>query len=451
MAKNQFILLTVFFVLIAFSACRKSEYWLEETQKVINDNGLGVGTVTWTKDKEYILEGKVYVNDGQVLTIEPGTVVRARQGSGRASSALIVARGGKIIAEGTAVEPIIFTVEGDNLNGSVGADERGLWGGVIMLGSASINSPSGEAHIEGIPVSEPRGIYGGNNDQDNSGVLRYVSIRYGGTDLGQGNEINGLTLGGVGAATLIDHVEVFANADDGIELFGGTVNLSHIVVANCADDAVDIDYGYQGSGQFWCLVQASGYGDKLIEIDGGEASITSPPYSLPEIYNVSAVGRGTDYTNKLISFNDNGGGVVANSLFVNQKFGIEMEFSSVRHNSFTQWQIGNLEVKNCVFNRVNANQLDGFFSVYALNEEDVRDEDLLLADYFSSAGNRFAVIDFNEDENGISLITDDDILFTNYAPLPEIDFFETANYIGAFDDYNWMGEWTLTSSLGLIW
>lgn len=451
MAKFRHIALIFATILISFSSCRKSEYVLEETQKVINDNGLGTGTTTWTKDKEYIIEGKVYVNDGQVLTIEAGTVIKARQGSGTAASALIVARGGKIIAEGTAVDPIIFTAESDDLEGTLSINNNGLWGGLIILGSASINTPTGETHIEGIPISEPRGIFGGNNDQDNSGILRYVSIRHGGTDLGKDNEINGLTLGGVGSETIIDNIEVIANADDGVEIFGGTVNIGNLVVANCDDDAVDIDLGYRGNGQFWCLLQNSNYGDKLIEIDGGEEIKTAQPYTNPSIFNVTGVGRGTEYSNKLISFNDNAGGIIANSVFINQKKGIEIEYSTVRDNSFTQWQNGNLQIKNNIFYNINGNQSSNFFSIYPLNNENVNNEQLLIDSYFENAENRFADPEFEQFESSIMLISDNAELFTNFAPLPDNNFFETANYIGAFDNYNWIGEWTLTYTLGLVY
>ena len=191
--KLGFIILAIIFVI---SGCRKGSTPIVITES-ITDNGGGTGTVTWTKDKTYIIEGFVFVNEGQTLTIEPGTVVYGRTGQGENASALIVARDGKIIAEGTPDEPIIFTVEGDDLLGSVPVNAKGLWGGLIILGRAKLNTPSGEANIEGIPLSEDRGIYGGLLDDDDSGILRYVSIRHGGTNIGEGNEINGLTLGGV--------------------------------------------------------------------------------------------------------------------------------------------------------------------------------------------------------------------------------------------------------------
>ncbi|HER08147.1 MAG TPA: hypothetical protein ENO20_04485, partial [Bacteroides sp.] len=190
-------------VVTGLSSCRQSPFNMDLVE-TISDQGGGTGTTTWSADKDYLLEGFVFVNDGQILTIEAGTVIRGRTGQGSMASALIVARGGRIIAEGKSDNPIIFTADGDDLEGSVPVEARGLWGGVIILGNATINTETGEDLIEGIPISEPRGIYGGNDDDDNSGILRYVSVRHGGTNIGEGNEINGLTLGGVGRQTIIE-------------------------------------------------------------------------------------------------------------------------------------------------------------------------------------------------------------------------------------------------------
>ncbi len=151
------ILLITAVLFIAITSCRKGDYLLDDT-RVVQDQGGGTGTVSWTKDKTWLLDGFIFVNDGQVLTIEPGTVVRAKTGQGALASALIVARGGKIIASGTSGAPIVFTVQNDDLKGSVPLKSRGLWGGLIILGNAPINTCSGEAAIEGIPISEPRGI-----------------------------------------------------------------------------------------------------------------------------------------------------------------------------------------------------------------------------------------------------------------------------------------------------
>ncbi|MGM0377835.1 MAG: hypothetical protein ACQEQ0_13770, partial [Bacteroidota bacterium] len=233
-----------------FQSCREQEYALPGEYTMIQDNGGGTGTTTWTADKEYLLDGHVFVNDGQTLTIEPGTVIRANTGQGENASALIVARGGKLVAEGTPEDPIIFTVEGDDLGGAVPIEANGLWGGVIILGNAPVNTANGENMIEGIPDDEPRGVYGGDNKSDNSGIIKYVSVRHGGTRLGQGDEINGLTLGGVGNGTTLEYVEVISNRDDGFEFFGGTVNGRYLLSAFCGDDAFDFDLGYRGKCQF---------------------------------------------------------------------------------------------------------------------------------------------------------------------------------------------------------
>ncbi len=451
--KNKLLLFTFISIvlILLMSNCRESDYVLEETDIVISDNGLGLGTVTWTKDKEYTLEGLVFVNDGQVLTIEAGTVIKARRGQGTAATALIVARGGKIIAEGTAVDPIIFTCEGDDLEGSVEANERGLWGGVILLGSAPINTISGEAHVEGIESTEPRGIYGGNNVESNSGILSYVSIRHGGTDIGHDNEINGLTLAGVGSKTIIENVEVIANADDGIEIFGGTVNLKNIVVTNCSDDAIDIDLGYQGNGQYWCLLQNMEVGDKIIEIDGGEEIKTALPYSLPVIYNITAVGRGSEISNKLISFDDNAGGTICNSVFINQDKGISIEYSSARNNSYTQFENSNLKIYNNIFFNVNANEEMGLIAVNPLNDEEITTEQQVLNSYFYRAANTICDPEFKTDGTGYKLISDSEYLTNKVGEYPDDSFFYKANYNGAFGSYNWVGEWTLSFQAGFIY
>ena len=203
---------TLFAVLIAWSIS------LVAADVTITDAVMsGAGDeVSWTSDNVYILDGFVFVNDGQTLSIEAGTVVKGKPGQEELASALIVARGGKIIANGTAENPIIFTAEADDLNGSVADQATGLWGGIIILGKGATNNSTAEKAIEGIPTSETRGLYGAATtvEDDNSGSMKYVSIRHGGTNIGEGNEINGLTLGAVGSASTFSYIEVVANADD---------------------------------------------------------------------------------------------------------------------------------------------------------------------------------------------------------------------------------------------
>jgi len=264
----------------------------------ITDRGEGTGSITLHNDTTYVLNGLVFVNDGQTLIVEPGTVIKGLPGSGEEASALIIARGGMINAQGEATNPIVLTATADQTfsapagivtTGGLPAGTAGLWGGLIILGDATLNSSPGESAIEGIATNETRGLYGGDNDADNSGTVRYVSIRHGGTDIGAGNEINGVTMGGVGAGTTIEYVEVFGNKDDGFEWFGGTVNTKYLVSAYNQDDAMDYDEGWRGNNQFW-LVYQFGSADRGGEHDGGTDPETAPPFATPTIANASYFG-----------------------------------------------------------------------------------------------------------------------------------------------------------------
>lgn len=234
---------------------------------------------TWTSGNTYILAGRIFVNDGVTLTIEPGVVVKGEAGTGTNATALVVARGGKIMAEGTADSPIIFTsvadeiIPGNIVSPNLDSEINGLWGGLLILGKApiSVSSNASDFQIEGIPPSDTRGLYGGDDPEDNSGVLRYISIRHGGANIGEGNEINGLTLGGVGNGTVIENIEVVANQDDGIEWFGGTVNVNNAVVWNAGDDALDTDQSWSGIMDNFIII-AGPETDHALEIDGPEGA-----------------------------------------------------------------------------------------------------------------------------------------------------------------------------------
>lgn len=434
----KFRILALIFLIVYASGCRKSDYFIEDNNETIKDNGKGTGTVTWTKDKEYILEGFVFVNDGQVLTIEPGTVVRFRLGQAENSSALIVARGAKIMANGTASEPIIFTAEGDDLEGSVSKNVRGLWGGLIILGNAPINIEGGEASIEGIPFAEPRGIYGGVNEDDNSGVLRYVSIRHGGTNIGAGNEINGLTLGGVGRETEIDYLEVISNEDDGLEIFGGTVNLKHIVVSGCGDDAFDYDLGWSGNGQFWLGVQSNYLGDNLIEAGGGVSPEDGLPFSLPNIFNCTFVGTGELGNGDCIIFENNAGGVVANSIFLNKIKGIFLEVTDQHHDSYSQWQNKNLGVKNNLFYEVANSNDTSIFKLSGIYTSEMEND--WIANFYNSENE---INDPKIDCKSGDYVPEEKIKgdLLDY-PLP---WFQIVDFKGAFGESDWIEEWTLLS------
>jgi len=250
----------------------------------INGSFILAGTYTsdktLTADKIWKLSGRVFIADGATLTIPAGTIIKAEGGTGTDSSFICIARGGKIDAQGTADKPIIMTSVADDIqigqkNGSnLDASNVGLWGGLLVLGKApgSFKNDVVEYQIEGIPAEETNGLYGGNYPADNSGVINYLSIRHGGTSIGEDNEINGLTLGGVGTGTSISNVEVIGNQDDGIEFFGGTVNASNLLVWGQGDDGLDIDQSYSGTINN-AIVIANSSSDHGLEVDGPEGSM----------------------------------------------------------------------------------------------------------------------------------------------------------------------------------
>ena len=249
-----------------------------EEEIFINVGGNISENTTWETGKVYTLESRIAVESGATLTIEPGVIVKGQAGTGANATALLVARGGKIMAEGTAEAPIIFTSVADEImpgevaSPNLDPDLSGLWGGLIVLGNAPISADASSVQIEGIPPSDQNGLYGGDDPADNSGVIKYISIRHGGSNIGEGNEINGLTLGGVGAGTIIENVEVIANQDDGIEWFGGTVNVKNAIIWNSGDDAVDTDQAWAGTLDNFVVI-CGDETDHALEIDGPEGSM----------------------------------------------------------------------------------------------------------------------------------------------------------------------------------
>lgn len=257
---------------------------------------------TWTAGNIYKLVGKVVVESGVTLTIEAGTIIKGEQGTGTLASALVVAQGGNINAVGTASAPIIFTSVLDNIQPgqltgtNLDETDQGLWGGLIVLGYAPISAENGDvlAQIEGIPAGDAFGAYGGSDAADNSGTLSYISIRHGGALIGAGNEINGLTLGGVGTGTTINNIEIVANLDDGIEFFGGTVNVTNLMIGFHGDDGIDIDQNYAGTITNSIVVNGTN-SDESYEIDGPEN--TTYTNGLYTIINSTANGNG-DFKSK---------------------------------------------------------------------------------------------------------------------------------------------------------
>ncbi len=242
---------------------------------------------TWTATNRYVLSEFVGVTSGTTLTIEPGTVIYG----GTTRATLFILRGGKIIADGTARRPIIMTSAN-----RVGLRSQQDWGSLVLLGRAPLNRTNNEELLEGLP-SGPTYTYGGTNANDSSGIVRYVRLEFGGFPIATNQEINGLTLGGVGNGTIIDYVEVLQNKDDGFEFFGGTVNAKHLLGIGIADDGLDFDFGYSGSVQFAAMikrhVQATtpeeGDSNIFVETDNNANGNPDLPLTSAKVYNVTAI------------------------------------------------------------------------------------------------------------------------------------------------------------------
>ncbi len=244
---------------------------------------------TWTRNTVYLLSGVVYVDSLITLTIEPGTVIRGNNAV--ANSALLVRRGGKLLAEGTACNPIVFTS-----NVAAGSRNKGDWGGVILLGRAKNNLTGGVGYIEGL-TQVADNAHGGTDDADNSGILKYVRIEFGGYVFAPNSEINGLTLGSVGAGTTIDNVQVSFSNDDSFEWFGGNVNCSHLVAYRGLDDDFDTDNGFSGKVQFGLGVKDPTIADNPavstsegFESDNDAGSSVNTPQTSAVFSNMTMIG-----------------------------------------------------------------------------------------------------------------------------------------------------------------
>nr|WP_320059270.1 hypothetical protein [uncultured Bacteroides sp.] len=257
----------------------------EELPDVILTNKTLFANVT------YVLTGKTYVPNGVTLTINAGTRIEGvYDANPDDASALVVTKGGKIMANGTAAAPIIMTAQ----NGT-----KGGWGGLVLLGKATVNQGNNGV-IEGIdPLNTtiPAGIsvtYGGNDDADNSGVLTYVRVEYAGAAISEANELNSFTFGGVGSGTTVDHCQAYQGADDAFEFFGGTVNAKYLVATANDDDSFDFDFGYRGTIQFAVStidpLLSYSKDPNGIECDNDGSSSSLTPFTHPVLSNLTIVG-----------------------------------------------------------------------------------------------------------------------------------------------------------------
>lgn len=234
---------------------------------------------TWTADKTYILAAGVYVFvRGATLTIEPGTLIR-----GEADTALVIEKDARLVAEGTADAPIVFT-SFDDANPAAGD-----WGGIVLLGEATVNLEGGTGLAEGFPIPP---TYGGSNDAHDCGSLRYVRVEYAGYAIAEGSELNGITFYACGSATKASYVQSHMGSDDGLEWFGGGFDADHLVVTGASDDSLDIDQGFQGRIQHVFIHQNPTVGDNCFEVSNQGTDFTATPKTDPEICNATCIGSG---------------------------------------------------------------------------------------------------------------------------------------------------------------
>jgi hypothetical protein len=308
---------------------------------VIPHNTIIPANTVWSNTNDYLLEGKVYVTSPDSLTIEEGTTVKgAYNAEPTLASALIVTRGAKLIAIGTATNPIILTAA----NG-----QKGGWGGLVLLGEAPLNQA--DQLIEGInPSVVPQGVdvyYGGGGAgvgdvDDNSGTLSYVRVEYAGARISEANELNAFTFGGVGKGTKLDHLQAYQGADDAFEFFGGTVDAKYLVSTATDDDAFDFDFGYRGRIQFAVstvdLALSYSSDSNGIECDNDKTGSGAEPFTHPVLSNLTIVGTETGQTNpgdtlkSAANFRKNTQFTLVNSILYGYPSGVLKETTN---NSFT--------------------------------------------------------------------------------------------------------------------
>ncbi len=415
-------------------------------QDVVIEGDITTNT-TLTSDHTYLLRGFVRVQTGATLTIEAGTFIF---GENSTQGSLIVKPGGKIMAMGTESHPIVFTSEFAK-TGSSRLPTYGDWGGIILLGNAHINVPGGTAAIEG-----PADSYGGTDDEDNSGVMQYVRIEYPGIAFTLNNEINGLTFGGVGRGTTIDHIQVSYSGDDSYEWFGGTVNCKNLIAYRGWDDDFDTDFGFSGKLQYLVGLRDPDIADQSssngFESDNDGSGSLNEPRTSPTWWNVTLIGPKADVSTPINSLYKRGMHLrrsslnkISNALIVGWPTGIRLDgvntIAGAMNN--TMW------VNNSIISGWTSAALDtasaggANFNVdtwwtNSSGRKFTANTEILLTDAFNLTNPNF-------------LPTSSSPVLTGAAAPPNDGFFdESATFVGAFGSTDWTAGWADFTPVGYV-
>jgi hypothetical protein len=399
-----------------------------------------------TANNTYLLKGLVRVQSGATLTIQAGTkIYGANDGSPDPASALIIKPGGKLIANGTELNPIIFTSEFTKL-GSSRLPTYGDWGGIIILGNAPINVAGGTAVIEG-----PGDSFGGTNPDDDSGILRFVRIEYTGFAYSLNNEINGLTMGGVGRTTILENIQVSFCGDDSFEWFGGTVNAKNLISYRAWDDDFDTDFGYQGKLQFLLGIRDPQIADQStsngFESDNDGSGSLNTPRTSPTWWNVTLIGPKAN------------SGTVINSLYGRGMHLRRSSLNKISNAVIMGWPRGiRLDGTNTIAGAINGtmwvnNAIIAGWTSSALDTVSAGGQTFDINTWYTNSGGRtyptnaevMLTDPFNLANPNVTPLPGSPAL-TNGATPPNDGFFDiTANYPGALNDdpaKNWTLNWT---------
>jgi hypothetical protein len=408
------------------------------------------GNVNWSNDTIYKLTGKVYVKAGGTLNIAPGTIIKGDVAT--AGSCLIVTRGGKINAVGTPTQPIVFTS-----SATPGNKSTGDWGGLVIAGNARVNVTGGIGTFEGGNLANPDGTtsdgqYGGLNDLDNSGELKYVRIEYAGFPFAPNNELNGLTMGGVGSGTKISYIQVSYGLDDAFEWFGGTVNCDHLVSFRGNDDDFDTDFGFSGKVQFGVALRDTAVADAVsgangFESDNDAAGSGNGPKTRAIFSNFTMVGP--RHTGSVSDTNYN----------KNFKRGAHIRRNSeqsIFNSIFMGWPTGNHIDGDSCHKNADSSLLVMQNNVIAgckLNLDSVGGVTWNISPWFNATANENTIYSANSD---VMLTSPFDYFNPNFRPTstspmlsgaaftnPKLaNGFTSVNYRGAFGTDDWTADWT---------